>query len=526
MQNLSFSETDRQQLATLGITANQVQWQLQTFRRASFQLRLLETCTVDNGIHRMGSAEQEKYIAIQQKAAEQGRFLKFIPASGAATRMFRSLFKIRQPGSAFDPARLRRAVQEGDPAASDFARFLEHLPEFAFYDTLAQRVRDGGDVLDELQQRGDYPRLLDYLLGAEGLHYGALAKGLLEFHRYESCSRTAFEEHLVEAAHYVRDGNDVCRLHFTVSEDHREDFEALLKEVRTFYEERYRIQLRVTFSRQKHSTDTIAVDLSDRPLRDSEGRLIFRPGGHGSLLENLEELHQDLVYIKNIDNVVPDRLKEPTILWKKVLGGYLVKTQEKVHHYLHRLTTDRGDALEATLQAAADFAGQTLCVRFPAAFAGSSAEQRRAFLLEKLDRPIRVCGVVPNTGEPGGAPFWVKDRNGLPTLQIVEKAQVDHEASEQEAIWSASTHFNPVDIVCGLRDHTGRPFDLKRYVDPQAVFISKKSSGGKDLKALELPGLWNGAMADWNSLFVEVPPITFNPVKTVFDLLRPAHQPE
>lgn len=526
MQNFAFSETDRQQLADLGISTGKVESQLETFRRASFQLRLLDTCTVENGIHRMGPAEQEKYAALQQEAAEAGRFLKFVPASGAATRMFRNLFKARQLYSTLDSEEIQRAAQQGDAAAEALMRFLERLSDFAFYKTLRQTAAAAGDNLKELLCRGNYAQTLDYLLGEEWLNYGSLAKGLLEFHRYDTCSRTAFEEHLVEAAQYGRDKHGVCRLHFTVSREHLDEFKNLLESVQDSYEKQFGIRLQVDFSLQKHSTDTIAVDLQDRPLRDSNGRLIFRPGGHGALLDNLNELDPDLVYIKNIDNVVPDRLKEPTILWKKVLGGYLVAIQGQVHDWSRRLEAAGAKDLEGTLEAAERFARETLCIRFGEAYANQPAEHRRKYLLAKLDRPLRVCGVVPNTGEPGGAPFWVQGADGVPSLQIVEKAQVDFTSSEQEAIWSGSTHFNPVDIVCGLKDHNGRPFDLKRYVDPEAVFISKKSSGGKDLKALELPGLWNGAMADWISLFVEVPQITFNPVKTVLDLLRPEHQPE
>jgi hypothetical protein len=332
--------------------------------------------------------------------------------------------------------------------------------------------------------------------------------------------RTPFEEHLVEGTGTVRDGEGRCRIHFTVSPEFEREFRTLLEARRAFLERSYSARLDVTFSVQHPSTDTIAVDLENRPFRLDDGSLLFRPGGHGALLRNLADLGADLVYVKNIDNVVPESRSKTVILWKKLLGGLLVG--------LERRALALSQALEApgcpgsVLDDAARFLRASFGVPVPPA---ESHEGLCRTLDRRLRRPIRVCGVVRNQGEPGGGPFWVEGADGEVTAQIVESSQVDVSSPAQKAIWSSSTHFNPVDLVLSLRDHAGRPYDLGRFVDPSTVFISKKSRDGRELKALEQPGLWNGAMAGWNTVFVEVPGETFAPVKTVLDLLRPEHQP-
>jgi hypothetical protein len=339
---------------------------------------------------------------------------------------------------------------------------------------------------------------------------------LLKFHRYPTGSRTPFEEHLVEAAAYVRDRHGVARLHFTVSPQHLDRFQQLLAQVRPAYEARYASRFDVGFSTQHPSTDTIAVDPENHLFRDDAGQLLFRPGGHGALIENLHDLRGDIVLIKNIDNVVPDDRKGPTFYWKKVLGGYLVDVQHHIFRHLARLhdAPTPPDALAAALH----FVRDALSVSVPPSMA-AGADLLRDFLIAKLDRPLRVCGMMRSEANPGGGPFWVKGHDDTCTLQIVESAQVDPHAADQQAVLRAATHFNPVDLACGVRNWKGVPFDLRRHVDHTAVFISHKSHGGKPLKAIEHPGLWNGAMADWNTLFVEVPPETFRPVKTVNDLL-------
>jgi hypothetical protein len=370
---------------------------------------------------------------------------------------------------------------------------------------------------------GHFRTLLEYLLTGTGLDYGNLPKAMIPFHTYPEEHRTAFEEQLAESVMYLGAENGRCRLHFTIPEEHKEGFQTLKERVCRRYAERYGTDFEVSFSFQKSSTNTIAVDMKGFPFRDRFGRLNFRPAGHGALIENLNDLQADLVYIKNVDNVVPDSLKELVCFWKKALGGYLVSIQKIVHSILRRL---KDPDCSRAIHEAAGFAASELLLSFPAGFEIWPEDKKRAFLFNLLDRPIRVCGVVPNAGEPGGAPFWVEDENGELSVQIVEKAQVDLNSPEQSAVWNSSTHFNPVDIVCCLRDYEGRPYDLRKFVDPKAVIITRKSKDARDIQALELPGLWNGGMAHWITVLIEVPPSTFNPVKSVYDLLRPEHQPE
>jgi len=380
---------------------------------------------------------------------------------------------------------------------------------------------------------GDQRRVLRYLLtddGGKGLGYAELPKGLLAFHRYPEGPRTPFEEHLVEAADVTQSEDGLCLLHFTVSPDHQDAFERLLDRARPVFEERLACRFEVTFSTQRTSTDTLAVDPGDLPFRQDDGSLLFRPGGHGALIDNLKELGRegwDVILLKNIDNVVPDGRKPLVHLWKRLLGGCLLSVRERVFGHLDRLEALdglRGKKAEAAVREAEAFLESELCRPLPEGFAATALQARKSFLMDALDRPLRVCGVVRNQGEPGGGPFWVESPSGAVSLQIVEASQIDPRDPEQQAILESSTHFNPVDIACGLRDRHGRAYDLHRYIDPATVFISHKSHEGRPLKALERPGLWNGAMAGWNTVFVEVPDATFAPVKTVLDLLRPEHQ--
>ena len=381
-----------------------------------------------------------------------------------------------------------------------------------------------GFQIDLFLEEGRFTDIIDSLLSESGLNYASLPKGLLKFHNYEKGSRTSFEEHLVEAALYVANEEKQCRLHFTVSPEHMDKFTSLFEEVRSLYENEKQVTFQVSFSVQKASTDTIAVDLDNKPFRDENGMLLFRPGGHGALIENVNDLKGDIVFIKNIDNVVPDRLKAETILWKKVLGGCLVTLQKQIHEYMERLFL--GNADERFMDNIMNFMKEVLSIECPESVLSDTLEEKMKFCVHKLNRPVRICGMVKNVGEPGGGPFWVRDESGAISPQIVESVQINPGSSEQQAILASSTHFNPVDLVCGVRDWQGEPFDLHQFVDEKAIFISQKSKDGKSLQALEHPGLWNGAMARWITLFVEVPIITFNPVKTVNDLLRQEHQPE
>ncbi len=376
--------------------------------------------------------------------------------------------------------------------------------------------------IESLLSRGQYKNILEYILTAKGLDYADLPKGLIKFHRYPDHSRTPFEEHLVEAAAYVKDRNGVARIHFTISPEHEGAIKNHIERVRDRYE-KSGVKYEITFSYQKPSTDTVAVDLENRPFRDAEGKLVFRPGGHGALLENLYELEGDIIFIKNIDNVVPDRLKGETYLYKRVLGGLLVELQKQIFQYLDRIS--KGDLNEPLIEEIIGFASDRLYIVLPKRIGQGTKEEKADFLFSRLNRPLRVCGIVKNQGEPGGGPFWVEHADGTSSMQIVESSQVNMKSAGQKEIWESSTHFNPVDLVCGVRDYLGKAFNLMNFTDPETGFISTKSYEGRELKALELPGLWNGGMANWNTVFVEVPIITFNPVKTVFDLLRKEHQP-
>ncbi|NPV04785.1 MAG: DUF4301 family protein [Syntrophaceae bacterium] len=504
-----FSASDIEYIRARGMTEEKIVSQIERFRRGATALTLDRPATVGDGIVRVADDEKPRLVALHDEAAGAGRCLKFVPASGAATRMFRDWHAALNAGGF------------GSRAARD--AFIESLPSYAFYEDLCEALSKAGCDPARPTAEGGECEILDCILGERGLHYACKPKALLKFHRYGDGARTALEEHLVEAALYVRDRSGLCRLHVTVSSEHLAPVRALVERVRGDYERRFGVRYEIGFSVQSESTDTIAVDLDNRPFRARDGRLLFRPGGHGALLYNLQAIEGDIVFVKNIDNVVPDRLKDTTVLYKKILGGFLVDLQGQLFSRLRALADP--SAGEAVLDEAARFASGRLACLLPPDFGGRPVKERREILMRALDRPLRVCGMVKNEGEPGGGPFWVREPDGGCSLQIVEEVQVDKRQAGQAEIWASSTHFNPVDLACGVRDYRGRPFDLERFVAADQVFISVKSHEGRDIKALELPGLWNGSMARWHTVFVEVPIETFNPVKTVDDLLRPAHRP-
>ncbi len=522
MDRVEFTEVERQQLASLGISEDQIRRQIALFQQPPFSLTLARPCTPGDGIRRISPAEIAKYLKMHQEAAAAGRFSKFVPASGAASRMFQVLHLFSQAHDQ-DMAAINRKAQEGDATARDFVWFLENFHAFPFYADLKEVMAKEGHDLDQLLKVGRFRPILEYLLDDRGLNYAALPKGLLKFHCYFTGCRTPVEEHLLEAAQYTKDCRGVCRLHFTISPEHEPRFRKLLEEVVPRCEQECQAVYEIGFSFQKPSTDTIAVDLENRPFRDNRGRLLFRPGGHGALLANLQDLNADLVYIKNIDNIAPDHRKEPVFLWNRVLGGYLVDLQNGVHHHVGHLRSAGGST---AVPEALTFYRDALGLSPPEGFEAWNPADQKDYLFQKLHRPLRVCGMVPNVGEPGGGPFWVVGADHSLSCQIVEQAQVNLDDPGQAAFWRAATHFNPVNLICALRDDRGNGYDLSRYIDPRAVLISRKSKDGRVLKALELPGLWNGAMADWITVFVEVPGSTFCPVKTVADLLRAEHQPE
>lgn len=507
------TDSDVAQITAHGIDLEDVRRQLEAYRRPPAHARLHRACTAGDGIEIVDIGRLDGLLASFEKAARELVLSKFVPASGAASRMFRSPLAVRSRGLATRAA-LEEAARAGDADAHAVLTLGDEIGRFAFVEDLRSSL--GDDPARVFTSSGGVQRLLEALLGASGLDYAARPKGLIRFHRCADGSRTAAEEHLVEAAHYARAKDGVCRVHFTVSNEHLELFRALVAEVAPRLERTLNVRYAVGFSLQKASTDAVAATPSGDLFRQADGGLLFRPAGHGALLENIADIDADIVFVKTVDNVVPDHLKEPTYLWKRALGGMLYELRSAVGRHLQALDDDgcHPQALEGALE--------LISSRFGAE--APAGEDRRAWALRVLARPLRVCGMVRNEGEPGGGPFWVES-GGVVSKQIVESSQVDPNDRSQQECFAAGTHFNPVDLVCALRDARGRPYDLARFVDHDTAFIVERSKDGRPLRCFERPGLWNGGMALWNTVFVEVPPETFRPVKTVNDLLRRAHQP-
>ena len=472
-------------------------------------LKLEAAAAIGRGIVAPTSDEGRKYVDAWQKYKAAGkRVVKFVPASGAASRMFKDMF-------AFVDA-------DYDKPTTDFEKkYFDNIDKFAFYGELdAVCQKNNGKGIKELVKEGNFKAVAANMLKAEGLNYGQLPKGLLLFHNYPEGPRTPMEEHLVEGALYAA-SNGEAHVHFTVSHEHMELFKQKVAQKADMYAKKYGIAYDITFSEQKPSTDTVAANPDGTPFRNSDGSLLFRPGGHGALIENLNEIEADVIFVKNIDNVVPDRLKGDTVLWKQIIAGVLVTLQKKAFEYLELL--DSGKYTHEQIEEIIRFVQNDLCCR-KADIKELEDADLVIYLRKKLNRPMRVCGVVKNVGEPGGGPFLTYNQDGTVSLQILESSQIDKSNKEYMEMFTKGTHFNPVDLVCAVKDYKGNAFDLPKFVDPTTGFISQKSKSGKELQALELPGLWNGAMSDWSTIFVEVPLSTFNPVKTVNDLLRDQHQ--
>jgi hypothetical protein len=493
-----------------GITSKQIEDQLQSFVNGFPFLEIKSAAEPGKGILIVQDQEITSFLnQWDEYLKSNASILKFVPASGAASRMFKDLFEFMEG-------------KNNKPDNGFENKFFNEIEKFAFYDDLNKVcLKNNGKTISELILNKQYKTVVENLLLDKGLNYGSLPKGLLKFHAYPSEIRTPMQEHLVEGALYATNDSGMVNIHFTVSKEHRELFENHFKESLSAYESIYNVHFNVGFSEQKPSTDTIAADENNQPFRDKDGELVFRPGGHGALIENLNDLDGDLIFIKNIDNVVPDSLKESTVTYKKVIAGILVSLQKQCFGYLNELENE--SISKAKLVVMSQFCEARLNNHHPDLQKLSEIELRK-YLYTKLNRPIRVCGMVKNVGEPGGGPFLTVNADGTVSPQILESSQIDMSNPEDKAIMMNSTHFNPVDLVCGVKDYLGKKFDLLQFVDKNTGFISLKSKNGKDLKALELPGLWNGAMSDWNTIFVEVPIDTFNPVKTVNDLLRPQHQ--
>ncbi len=482
---MKFSANELKELQNRGVSIEKVEQQLDNFHKGFPYLPIAKAAVVGNGILRLES-EQADELSLKWDATLSNKGLtieKFVPASGAATRMFKDYFEYA------DNDKMSEAVEKA----------LENITKFAFYDQL---VELGVDV--------NTPKATIDAIIRDGLNYGSKPKALIKFHKYSTGSRTACEEHLVEGALYGVSNDGKVKIHFTVSPEHKAGFEEVIASNLSKYESRYGVVYDITYSEQKSSTDTIAVDMNNEPFKTSDGKLLFRPAGHGALIENLNDIYADVVFVKTVDNVVTDQRKSDTVLYKKALASLALNLQSRIFSYLR--AADQGSI---DIKEACEFIELNLGYRF--ANGVCTLEE----LLSVLNRPIRVCGMVRNEGEPGGGPFWVKEPNGAMSVQIAESSQI---APEQKSLMSDATHFNPVDIICLPKDYKGKKFDLTTFVDYSTGFISQKSFAGSELKAQELPGLWNGAMANWNTLFVEVPITTFAPVKVLTDLLRIDHQ--
>ncbi len=505
------TKDDMAQLGQRGVSEETLMTQVERFKTGFPYLKIYDSARPGEGITVLTPQEEDEAVARWDKyLSDGGDVCKFVPASGAASRMFKSLF----------------SFVDGDkdtaPEGSDVDNLLKNIHDVAFFGQLDEQLRKthSGKGVDELLAVGAQKEVIKGIIGPEGLDYGNLPKGLLTFHKSGNDTRTPVEEQLMEGAQSAQQADGSVNMHLTVSPSHREAFAQKLAEAVPAIEARMGVKISVSMSEQKASTDTVAVN-EDNSLFREDGRLVFRPGGHGALIQNLNELDSTVVFIKNIDNVVPDNRRESTLLYKKVIAGYLIEQHDKVTAFIDLI--DSRQYSEADLEGIVAFMRE--CFSFDAPELSTlKGEDLATYLRVKLDRPIRVCGMVRNEGEPGGGPYVTYNADGSRSLQILESTQIDLSKTENREMMAKATHFNPVDLVCYIKDHEGRKYDLPAYVDAETGFISSKSLHGRNLKALELPGLWNGAMSDWLTAFVEVPISTFNPVKTVNDLLRPQHQ--
>ena len=513
-----FTEKDINQIHDKGITLDQVNAQISRLKNGMTHSHLLFAATIGKGIHAYNAEETQNLIALYETSKEDLDILKFVPASGAATRMFKFLFKFLK-GYTLSKGNIKAYAQaEGDDL---ILAFTSQLKAFPFYTEVYSKLKDAVVGYETLSEDEQYYEFVKMMLAEEGFNYSFFPKGLLPFHKYGAAYITAFQEHLYEASLYASSKKQ-ANLHFTVSEKHQPYFLKELEGIKPKLEKETGVSFKVSFSYQKEATETLALTKEDQVYRKEDGSILFRPGGHGALIENLNDLDSDIIFIKNIDNIVVTEKNKECSEYKKLLAGALLKAQKQVFKYMAQLEANTLD--DADVTAMAYFLRKQLSVHIDENFGAFTFEAKVNYLKDKLNRPIRACGMVKNEGEPGGGPFWVKDENGDISLQIVEFAQIDFSNKRQQSIVYKATHFNPTDLVCGVKNYKGEKFDLMNYVDPEAAFITTKTQNGTDIQALELPGLWNGSMAHWNSIFVEVPVETFNPVKTVNDLLKPVHQ--
>jgi len=516
---VNFTKQDIEQIKQKGLTVEKVENQIETFKNGLPFSNLVAAATIGDGILKLTDEKNKHYIALFEQRKNALKIVKFVPASGAATRMFKFLFSFLED---YDSEKESINSYINTHQDNSLNTFFVGLEKFPFYDIVMAHLISEHSDFEQKSTNAQRLLFVKTMLDKDKLNYGNYPKGLLPFHEYKNQTiSTAFEEHLFETALYAPN-NKPTDLHFTVSEHHQDKFNEEFKRIEEKVEKSTGSEFEISFSFQQNSTDTIAVTPNDEPFRLSDGSILFRPSGHGALLQNLNTLDADVIFIKNIDNVVVYKYKDEVAKYKKILAGILLEIQEKAFAYLRDL--ESSEISEESLVEIAQFLTKKMNVKVSAEFTKYAKKFQIEYLVKKLNRPIRVCGMVKNEGEPGGGPFWVKDESGNRSLQIVESAQIDLNDKVQKKILKESTHFNPVDIVCGTKNYKGEKFDLQNYVDQNAAFITNKTKAGQELKALELPGLWNGSMANWNTIFVEVPLITFNPVKNVNDLLKSTHR--
>lgn len=516
---MNFTDKDIKQIEAKGLTIEHVESQIELFKTGIPNTNIADAAIIGNGILKLDSNLVQEYVSHFESNKDNVQLLKFVPASGAATRMFKFLFKFLDD---YNPNKESLNAFINKNNFRDLALFLVGLEKFPFYNQILEKLKTEGTDFDALSPEDKASKFVMTMLDEQQLNFGNSPKGLLPFHKYKSNHiSTAFEEHLYEAAIYAS-AKGKAELHFTISERFKDKFSEEFKRIEEYVEEHTGVSFDISFSYQQESTDTIAVTPNDEPFREPDGKLLFRPSGHGALIKNLNALDADVIFIKNIDNVVVKQYKEEMAKYKMVLAGILLNLQNKSFEYMKVL--DEDNVSESAFRDIESFLENDLSIKISREYFKYMDKYKIEYLREKLDRPIRVCGMVKNEGEPGGGPFWVRDLYGNQSLQIVESAQINLKHKGQQEIFSNSTHFNPVDLVCGVKNYKGEKYNLEDFVDHDAAFITMKTKSGKDLKALELPGLWNGSMANWITIFVEVPIITFNPVKTVNDLLKAPHQ--
>jgi len=506
-----FTPDEITQIKTRGFNIEKIKNQIAKFQQGVPFAKIIKPAQINDGIINCSDEKIQKFTALYEETIKSKDVVKFVPASGAATRMFKSLHNVKETGNI------------GTKTDQDSMKYLfENIEKIAFYNDLKNIVEKNGTDFQQLINNMDYRTIAGYILDENGLGYGNYPKALILFHSYDDLIRTAIEEHLVEGAKYAKGGNNKINIHFTVQSDHQKTIDNLVHNKTPEYESKYDANYCISYSVQDPLTNTIAVDLDNKPFKLENGTILFRPAGHGALIQNLNKIDADIVIIKNIDNIVPEKFANDTYTYKKVLGGCLIETQKTVFEYLNQLKLNNISVDQ--IQEITDYAETTLSLIPPDKFHQFNKQQKIDYLISKFNRPIRICGMVKAEGDTGGGPFWMENSDGSVSLQVVESVQINNDCEKSVSLMKQATHFNPVDLVCSFTDINGRKFDLNKYIDNNQVFISQKSLQGRELKALELPGLWNGAMADWITLFVEVPLSTFNPVKTVNDLLKKMHQ--